>query len=396
MKITCYAHGGSYNHGCEAIVRATNKILQTTNCINKIELYSFKKQEDEEFGLNQLCDIIQTGYFNKKVTLNTIYNSLKYKLLNDSSGLYYLQNDRLLSTKNKVALSIGGDNYCYDDRSSLYYINHQLTEKKIKTVLWGCSIEPGNMNDEMIEDLRRYELVTARETITYNALLKNGINKNTKLYPDPAFQLDRIDLPLPSGFAEGNTIGINISPLIMKYEIVNGATFRNYAALLKHIIDTTKLQIALIPHVTWATSNDLEPLGKLYEQFKDTNRVILINGHYNCMQIKGFIARCRFFIGARTHATIAAYSTCVPTLVVGYSVKALGIARDIFGSEKNMVIPVQYLENKNDLIKAFEYIANNQQGIKRHLKRFIPAYIEKAAMAGLEINKIMHGLGEAT
>jgi colanic acid/amylovoran biosynthesis protein len=62
------------------------------------------------------------------------------------------------------------------------------------------------------------------------------------------------------------------------------------------------------------------------------------------------------FVGARTHATIAAYSSCVPTLVVGYSVKARGIARDIFGSEENMVIPVQSLEHEDDLVNAFKYI----------------------------------------
>ena len=55
------------------------------------------------------------------------------------------------------------------------------------------------------------------------------------------------------------------------------------------------------------------------------------------MELKGFIARCRFFVGARTHATIAAYSSCIPTFSVGYSIKAKGIAQDIFGTYKNYV-----------------------------------------------------------
>ena len=53
-----------------------------------------------------------------------------------------------------------------------------------------------------------------------------------------------------------------------------------------------------------------------------TGRVLLVGDH-NCMELKGFIGRCRFFVGARTHATIAAYSSCVPTLAAGYSVKSL-------------------------------------------------------------------------
>ncbi len=95
------------------------------------------------------------------------------------------------------------------------------------------------------------------------------------------------------------------------------------------------------------------------------------------------------FRGARTHATIAAYSTCVPTLVVGYSVKARGIARDIFGSEDNMVIPVQSLEHEDDLVNAFKYIQENESNIRQHLQNFMPSYIEKAWQAGEEVKKLL-------
>jgi polysaccharide pyruvyl transferase WcaK-like protein len=107
------------------------------------------------------------------------------------------------------------------------------------------------------------------------------------------------------------------------------------------------------------------------------------------MELKGFISRCRFFVGARTHATIAAYSTCVPTLVVGYSVKARGIAKDIFGSEENMVIPVQSLEHEDDLVNAFKYIQENEESIRKHLQDFMPSYIEKAWQAGEEVKKLI-------
>lgn len=44
----------------------------------------------------------------------------------------------------------------------------------------------------------------------------------------------------------------------------------------------------------------------------------------SCGDLKGYISRCRFLVAARTHASIAAYSTGVPALVAGYSVKARG------------------------------------------------------------------------
>ena len=243
-------------------------------------------------------------------------------------------------------------------------------------------------NPEIVEDLKRYSLINARESLTYNELIKAGITKNTKLYPDPAFQLDKVELPLPEGFVEGKTIGINVSPLIAEYEKVKGSTMKNYDTLLQYIIDNTDLQIALVPHVVWDNNNDLTPLTKLFEKFKHTGRVILL-GDNNCMELKGFISRLRMLIAARTHATVAAYSTCVPTLVVGYSIKAKGIANDIFGTYENYVIPVQTLANEDDLINAFKWLYNNEDSIRGHLQDFMPAYKAKSLEASKEIQNLM-------
>lgn len=96
------------------------------------------------------------------------------------------------------------------------------------------------------------------------------------------------------------------------------------------------------------------------------------------MKLKGIISRCRFFIGARTHATIAAYSTGVPTLVVGYSVKARGIARDLFGTEEGYVLPVQQLKESNELTRAFIKLYEKRESIQAHLRTTLPAYIARA------------------
>ena len=114
----------------------------------------------------------------------------------------------------------------------------------------------------------------------------------------------------------------------------------------------------------------------MYKKFEDTGRVVLIED-CNCMELKGFISRCRFFIGARTHATIAAYSTCVPTLVLGYSIKSRGIAKDLFGTFENYVIGVEELVEEDCLKQAFQWIMNNEMEIKNRLNDFIPGYVEK-------------------
>ena len=132
-------------------------------------------------------------------------------------------------------------------------------------------------------------------------------------------------------------------------------------------------------------NDDRKPLMQLYKEYEKTGRVILFEDH-NCVELKGIISKCRFFVGARTHSTIAAYSMGIPTLVVGYSVKARGIARDLFSTEKNYVLPVQELWREESLLEAFKLILNNEKTIKLCLKDNIPVFRKKIS-SGIEIIK---------
>ena len=227
-------------------------------------------------------------------------------------------------------------------------------------------------------------MIVARETITYNNMIKKGLT-NVKLYPDVAFTLE-IDENMEELPPE-NTVGINLSPLIMNYETNEGNALASYEKLVEYILNETDMNVALVPHVMWEGNDDRVPLKKIYDKFKDSGRVYMI-GDYNCTQLKAYISKCRFFIGARTHATIAAYSTCVPTLVVGYSVKSKGIAKDIFGTYDRYVIPVQDLTEEN-LIDEFKWMVNNEKSIKNHLEGFMPKYRQKSLEAGKEITNIL-------
>ncbi len=238
--------------------------------------------------------------------------------------------------------------------------------------------------------MKRYSLITARESITYNALLEAGVKDNVKLIPDSAFILDTQECKLPDNFIAGNTVGINVSPLIQRLEKGDNITFRNFENLVQYIIDNTDMNIALIPHVVWNTNNDLEPLTALHDKFKKTNRVCLIDEKktLNCMQLKYVISKCRFIVAARTHASIAAYSSLVPTLVVGYSVKAKGIAKDLFGGYDNYVIPVQGLKDEKDVQKGFQWLQENEKNIKAHLQKIMPEYKNRVYALKEEIEKL--------
>lgn len=383
-KIILYPHGGSGNHGCEALVRSSVKILNNSPII----LASRRPEEDCKYCIDDICKIINETYDFKRFGMEYLYASFKYRLLKDRYAFERITYKRIVDAANRdsIALSFGGDNYCYGKPVYIYIINRLLRERGIPTVLWGCSIEPDNIDDEMIFDLKGYSAVIARESLTYDALTGAGLD-NATLYPDPAFQLDRVDLPLPDGFVEGNTVGINISPMIMSYERDGNIALRNYERLIDDIIENTDMQIALIPHVVWPDNDDRIPLARLFDKYSQSGRVVMIEDH-NCMELKGYIARCRFMVAARTHASIAAYSSCVPTLVVGYSIKAKGIAKDLFGTYENYVLPVQSLSGENELAQAFRRIAENEKEIRSHLEATMPEYCARALKIKDELLKI--------
>lgn len=280
-----------------------------------------------------------------------------------------------------LALSIGGDNYCYDNMLEDLMLSNKLFHKKgLKTILLGCSIEPELLKrPDIVADLKSYAHIITRESITTNALKHAGIEQVTQL-PDPAFSLKPISRQLPPAFAPGNTVGINVSPMIMDYEAQGqtGIVWDNYVTLMQYILDNTTYHVALITHVVWERNDDRKPVQKLYEQFREVygeRLCVLQDG--TCQELKGDISRCRFFVGARTHATIAAYSTCVPTLVAGYSVKSVGIAKDLFGEEENYVVDVRTLEDEQALTRHFRKLESDEEHVRELLRDRIPAYVEE-------------------
>lgn len=411
-QIILYMHAGSGNHGCEAIVNSLCHMMK-----EDAVLVSYRGNEDGQYTLKDLCEIKQERSFEEHKLAHIAYYAYRMLTKDAASFLRYRYEDIFEKPMSPLAISIGGDNYCYDSMlSDLRLANLAFTQKGTKTVLLGCSIEPellksGQGTNRILEDLSHYHLIIARESLTYNALCAafekrqeegnhNNSNNTTRdtlaiprivQIPDPAFTLGYVRKKVPDGFWKGNTVGVNVSPLIQKSESVPGITMKCYEELIEWIIEHTDMQIALIPHVVWKNNDDRKPLSELYEKYKSTERLLQIPDG-SCEELKGYISQCRFFVGARTHATIAAYSTCVPTLVVGYSVKAAGIAQDLFGSTDHYVLPVQSLKDPQDLVQGFQWLMEQENSIREHLQRKIPDYQRQALQTGDEINHLWEEL----
>lgn len=244
-------------------------------------------------------------------------------------------------------LSVGGDNYSLDYLlpSLLMGLDRCAMDLGKPVVLWGASVGPFEREPHFLPVIRRHlarmAFIAARESVTVEYLTKLGLGNNVIHVADPAFVLtpEPVDTTpfWPEDPGEG-ILGLNVSPLLLRYRPAGepeGRLLDEVASFIRYAVVERKLGVLLVPHVIphdgAAKNNDAALMAQLLPRLGDlNNHVRLMDERLNASQIKHVISQCRFFIGARTHSTIAALSSGVPTISIAYSVKAKGINRDLF------------------------------------------------------------------
>lgn len=370
-------HFDSGNRGCEAIARGTIEILS----MQKDEYYGLcsDMELDRKVGLSDLATLLPSP------GENAFFYKVRKRLIRDKEQKKMFRYHRLynefmdLIDKDSCMFITGGDMLCYTN-NEVNYINDALAAKKRRTILWGCSVGEENLTPEKIDTLKNFSLITARESLTYQ-MLKEKLGLDTvQLFPDPAFVLHAEEVSLPSYF-EHDCVGINLSNFVGANVAFDTDFGKNILALMKFILLETDFDIVLMPHVFWKGQDDRIICNAVYKQFEHSNRIHVLNSsNMNYGQIRYAISKCRFFIGARTHSMISAYSTCTPSLALGYSVKSRGIAKDI-GLSDELVVDYRLLEFEQELQQAFQYLMEHEDMIKNHLKVVMPEYCQKAYAA---------------
>lgn len=389
MKVLLYMHAGSGNHGCEAIINSTCHMLEG----EEVSVISARAAEDRLYSLPPLCEILQERRITDHILPHAYYLAKKIVTRDPMCYIEYRYRDVLKDGGFDAAVSVGGDNYCYPEQvEDLMLMNRAFTARGIPTVLWGASVEPELLKrPDVTEDMKRYAHIFAREKLTYDALLKAGVEPGRlHLYPDPAFALETKRHTLPKGFAKNNTVGINVSPMAAGMERRPGIVMQNYRRLIRGILDSTDMNVALLPHVVWKSNDDRGPLAELYNFFEEHERIVMLPD-CSCLELKGYISGLRYLVASRTHASIAAYSSQVPALVAGYSVKAEGIARELFGDSGHYVVPVQRLRTEDELWREFVYMTEHEEEYRRRLSEVIPGFVERALQGGECLRGVLRG-----
>lgn len=382
MKYFLFNHVGSLNHGCEAIVRGTVNIVSNSDADAEFVLSSYRPETDDG-----IIEVEKRKFATRSLTaMEKLIAAIDFKLYHSEEyALKKMYSDVVIQAQDcDVCISIGGDTYCYGDNHGIQVLTRELKKSGKKVVLWGASVGEEDLTAMKLKSFADFDAIFTRESLTYDLLKSKNVNENIFLNPDPAFCMEREKVKPIDGFKKENTLGLNVSPLVKGY---NSKITQVTKDFIRYILDNTTLKILLIPHVVEDGNNDYEYMLNFFEDFKDSSRIAILPPDLSAKQYKGYIAQTKFFVGARTHATIAAYSSGVPTAVLGYSVKSRGIAKDLFGEEL-CVVNSRTLENADPVIQAFNTLVEKEQEIKDTLMRKIPMFLRDAMLMGEELTKV--------
>jgi polysaccharide pyruvyl transferase WcaK-like protein len=97
-------------------------------------------------------------------------------------------------------------------------------------------------------------------------------------------------------------------------------------------------------------------------------------------QIKWVISRCGVFAGARTHSTIGAISSAVPTLSLAYSRKAWGLNEDLFGTVDYCIGPEEMTPEA--ITERLARLAAEGDRVRERLSSSLPEIKARAYAAG--------------
>ncbi|OYW63624.1 MAG: hypothetical protein B7Z32_11105 [Hydrogenophilales bacterium 12-64-13] len=289
----------------------------------------------------------------------------------------------------------GGDILTLDYGLLSLYQHSRMVENAmdhgVPAVLWAASVGPFSAKPAvervMARHLRRYHDITVRETVSLDYLRKIGV-ENVRLVADPAFNLDgqAFNTDALTFGQSPRLLGINVSPLIRRFR--NGTESavymdREIVDFIRGVVRETDLMILLIPHVDpldqSVVNSDSHYMAGLYGKlgnYKD--RISLAPSTLNAAQLKYLIGQCRYFIGARTHSTIAALSQGVPTISIAYSIKAKGINHDLFGDTRYVLETP--LVSSATLAQSLSLLQQDEANIRALLADRLPEWRDRARL----------------
>lgn len=349
MRIGLYGIWGTYNFGCEAIVRGAvkfiNDILPGSQVVYLSYAFDYDKKALEDLDIEVVPVVERYNYVMR--ALNKFM-----EVIGGEKRIFPFDQNKLLDGIDMI-FSIGGDIYtipAFLREQETYKYYNQLVDfcerSKKPVVVYGASVGPWGEYQKAVDyykkNLTKYRAILCREKETVEYLRNLGL-KNTWFFPDPAFLL--------GGQKEnsGESIGINLSPLSLKelYGDYNDEHVERLASLIDEINEKTGRDIVFLPHVLSKNEydNDLIFMKKVRDKMKHAKNASIAESKSGFLGIKEAIRDCYIVIAARMHCAVNALEENVPTIFLSYSQKSIGMCEYVYGN-KDWVVKIDDAERK--------------------------------------------------
>ena len=406
MNILIIGQTSFHNKGCQALIYTTTQILKGTFLDASFTVFSWEPEYDRQhFNVDSIeCHFHEHRFQMREFShRNRFWFFLNYYLGVSTDRILWVKPSfyDAIRTCNLLVVS-GGDVLAdYGDES----IKHRFFPIAVAIALkkpvyvFAQSISQYK-SVEMLKFARFYlnkvSLITVRERLSFDYLKNIGIKSPFYLTADPAFTLmpcsdSRLnEIVQAENLPDTNSaiIGISVSETATRWSESSHEDFaRVMAEVCDQLINNYKAKIVFVPHVSYPNdpANDDRMVGRAIRSLMVNKQdAFLIEGDYSCEELKAVIGKCALFIGARTHATIAAASMFVPTIAIAYSIKAFGIMEDILDKQK-CVCNLTNLSCK-DLLSKAEYLFENREKVVEEMAGRLEK-IRKRSMRNGELAK---------
>jgi len=213
-------------------------------------------------------------------------------------------------------------------------------------------------------------------------------SKNIYQLPDVAFILN----PAPEEKIKQilDSLGINkpycvVGPSFVLDRLMDKDSYRRLMAkVVDELIMLSGYNVLLLSHAratSYSALDDLEVCQATFDFIDNQQGTYVLDEPYPVDVLKGIIAQSEIAVGSRFHFMVAAVSSGVPSLAIGWSHKYLEMMR-MAGQEK-FVVSYQNLD-ETIILKMLKNIWKDQNKIRQEIDAYLPN-IKKQAMINAKI-----------
>ncbi len=322
------------NKGAVAMVNCIVRELR--KAIPDIKVYvtsKYVKEGSYTLSNGEEVEILTDHLFEFDKALVKIWIRFLLSIIGVKKGLF--TKDKVLEVYDNCDLAISTSGISFIDNFGIVKLYHYSKFLQIpilnntKVVKFTQSLGPfkSKYNRKMASLLFPHiDLIMARGRHSYENLQELGVTKNVEVYPDIALTLeikksDYVD-NLYSMFKGRKIIGLSPNEVCNRLDekgLYLPKLIDLVNKILKHEQDT---EILLIPHTIakkgLGDKDDLSLCRRIQARVSSDRLRIVETLEMEAEEVKYLISKCDFFIGSRFHSLIAATSSNVPTLAIGW------------------------------------------------------------------------------